>query len=39
MNQSIYRRRTVINTVGMSLSSLAMIGGLLGLAWILWTLF
>ena len=39
MNQSIYRRRTVINKVGMSLSSLAMIGGLLGLAWILWTLF
>ena len=39
MNQSIDRRRTVINKVGMSLSSLAMIGGLLGLAWILWTLF
>ena len=39
MNQSIYRRRTVINKVGMSLSSLAMIGGLLGLAWILGTLF
>ena len=39
MEQSIYRRRIVINNVGMMLSSVAMIGGLLGLAWILWTLF
>ncbi len=39
MEQSIYRRRIVINNVGMTLSSVAMIGGLLGLAWILWTLF
>jgi len=39
MDQSIYRRRTIVNKVGMSLSSIAMLGGLLGLAWILWTLF
>jgi len=39
MEQSIYRRRIVINKIGMTLSGIAMIGGLLGLAWILWTLF
>jgi phosphate transport system permease protein len=39
MEQSIYRRRILINRVGMTLSGVAMIGGLLGLAWILWTLF
>jgi len=39
MEPSIYRRRIVINKVGMTLSGIAMIGGLLGLTWILWTLF
>jgi phosphate transport system permease protein len=39
MNPSIYRRRTIVNKVGMTLSGIAMLGGLLGLAWILWTLF
>lgn len=39
MQLSIYRRRTIVNRIGMTLSGLAMIGGLLGLAWILWTLF
>jgi phosphate transport system permease protein len=39
MEPSIYRRRIIINRVGMTLSGVAMIGGLLGLAWILWTLF
>jgi phosphate transport system permease protein len=39
MQLSIYRRRTIVNRVGMTLSLMAMIGGLLGLAWILWTLF
>ena len=39
MQQSIYRRRVIINKVGMVLSTIAMATGLLGLAWILWTLF
>ena len=39
MEQSIYRRRIVTNRVGMLLSTIAMAAGLLGLTWILWTLF
>ncbi|MBA3478229.1 MAG: phosphate ABC transporter permease PstA [Lautropia sp.] len=39
MDPSIYRRRIIINKVGMILSGLAMAIGLLGLTWILWTLF
>lgn len=39
MEQSIYRRRIVTNRVGMLLSTIAMATGLIGLTWILWTLF
>ena len=38
MEQSIYRRRIIINKVGMILSTMAMSTGLIGLTWILWTL-
>src|SRR5688572_16642158 len=38
MEQSIYRRRIIINRIGMILSGIAMATGLVGLAWILWTL-
>lgn len=39
MEKSIYRRRIVVNKVGMVLSGVAMAIGLMGLTWILWTLF
>jgi phosphate transport system permease protein len=39
VNASIYRRRILVNRAGMVLSTIAMAGGLAGLAWILWTLF
>lgn len=39
MENSIYRRRIVVNKVGMVLSGVAMAIGLMGLTWILWTLF
>jgi phosphate transport system permease protein len=39
MNQGLYRRRLLRNRAGMILSTVAMAGGLAGLAWILWTLF
>ncbi len=35
----IYRRRKLVNAVGLFLSMLAMAAGLIGLLWILWTLF
>ncbi len=38
LNRSLYRRRRITNQIGMVLSSVAMAVGLLGLAWILWTL-
>ncbi|MEZ5651787.1 MAG: phosphate ABC transporter permease PstA [Burkholderiaceae bacterium] len=39
MDATRYQRRLWINRVGMSLSALAMVSGLVGLAWILFTLF
>jgi phosphate transport system permease protein len=39
MEPSIYRRRIVTNRIGMLLSTIAMAAGLIGLTWILWTLF
>jgi len=39
MEKSIYRRRIVVNKLGMILSGVAMAIGLMGLTWILWTLF
>jgi phosphate transport system permease protein len=39
MQRSIYRRRKLVNALGMSFSSVAMAIGLTGLLWILWTLF
>ena len=39
MDKGIYRRRKVVNAIGMSLSGLSMILGLAALTWILWTLF
>ena len=38
MNKGIYRRRKVMNAIGMGLSGLSMIVGLSALLWILWTL-
>ena len=38
LNRSLYCRRRITNQIGMVLSSVAMAVGLLGLAWILWTL-
>jgi phosphate transport system permease protein len=38
LNAGLYRRRMVTNRVGLLLSSLSMILGLVGLTWILWTL-
>jgi phosphate transport system permease protein len=39
MDPAIYRRRLLANRVGMFLSGCAMASGLIGLAWILFTLF
>lgn len=39
MNQTLYRRRKLTNAVGLALSSVSMAIGLVGLLWILWTLF
>ncbi|MFO0459165.1 MAG: phosphate ABC transporter permease PstA [Burkholderiales bacterium] len=38
-NASIYRRRKLVNRLGLLLSSVSMAIGLIGLLWILWTLF
>jgi phosphate transport system permease protein len=39
MQRNLYRRRKLVNAIGMSFSSVAMMVGLAGLLWILWTLF
>ena len=39
MSTSLYQRRKLTNAVGLTLSSAAMALGLIGLMWILWTLF
>jgi phosphate transport system permease protein len=39
MSTLLYRRRKLVNTLGMSFSMAAMTVGLAGLLWILWTLF
>lgn len=39
LNPSRYRRRLLANQAGLVLSMAAMVSGLLGLTWILWTLF
>ena len=39
MDPGIYRRRVLVNRVGMFFSGFAMTMGLIGLLWILWTLF
>lgn len=38
LNVGLYRRRMATNKIGLLLSSLSMILGLVGLTWILWTL-
>jgi phosphate transport system permease protein len=38
LNAGLYRRRMITNRMGLLLSSLSMILGLVGLTWILWTL-
>ena len=39
MNNGLYRRRRIMNAMGLGLSGLSMTMGLAGLLWILWTLF
>lgn len=38
LNAGLYRRRMITNRIGLLLSTLSMILGLVGLTWILWTL-
>lgn len=39
MNANIYLRRRTVNVLGLALSGISMALGLIGLLWILWTLF